>query len=185
MVTFPRFFPRMKARYDYGLLIFNLTFCLISLSGYRDDEVLDMVYSRISTIVIGGLNAVFVCFGICPVWAGDDLNKLVAANIEKLGVFLVGFGVEIFRLCGEGESKKASLQGFESIIDTITEEVSLVSITRRMKSEFRYLLFLSHFSHATLLSLHMFCRLILQDGNLAMARSGFGFPGNSTSRSEA
>lgn len=29
MVTFVRFFPRMKARYDYGLLIFILTFCLI------------------------------------------------------------------------------------------------------------------------------------------------------------
>ncbi|KAJ6384884.1 hypothetical protein OIU77_028148 [Salix suchowensis] len=65
MVTFARFFPRMKKRYDYGLLIFILTFCLISVSGY-------------------GMT-----------------------------------------------------------------------------------------------------RLILQDGNLAMARSGFGFPGNSTSRSEA
>ena len=86
MVTFARFFPRMKERYDYGLLIFILTFCLISLSGYRDDEVLDMVYSRISTIVIGGLTAVIVCVGICPVWAGDDLSKLVAANIEKRGV---------------------------------------------------------------------------------------------------
>lgn len=145
MVTFARFFPWMKERYDYGLLIFILTFCLISVSGNRDDEVLDMVYSRISTIVIGGLTAVIVCVGICPVWAGDDLSKLVAANIEKLGVFLEGFGVEVFRLSGEGESRKAaSLQGFESIIDTITEEESLVSITRRMKSEFRDLLLLSH-----------------------------------------
>ncbi|KAF9675240.1 hypothetical protein SADUNF_Sadunf09G0011500 [Salix dunnii] len=130
MVTFARFFPRMKARYDYGLLIFILTFCLISVSGYRVDEVLDMVYSRISTIVIGGLTAVFVCVGICPVLAGDDLNKLAAANIEKLGVFLEGLGVEIFRLCGEGESKKASLQGFESIIDTITKEESLANFAR-------------------------------------------------------
>ncbi|KAJ6691617.1 ALUMINUM ACTIVATED MALATE TRANSPORTER FAMILY PROTEIN [Salix purpurea] len=131
MVTFARFFPRMKERYDYGLLIFILTFCLISVSGYRDDEVLDMVYSRISTIVIGGLTAVIVCVGICPVWAGDDLSKLVAANIEKLGVFLEGFGVEVFRLSGEGESRKAaSLQGFESIIDTITEEESLANFAR-------------------------------------------------------
>ncbi|KAG5238110.1 aluminum-activated malate transporter [Salix suchowensis] len=95
MVTFARFFPRMKKRYDYGLLIFILT--------------------RISTIV-----AVIVCVGICPVWAGDDLSKLVAANIEKLGGFLE-----------EGESRKAaSLQGFESIIDTITEEESLANFAR-------------------------------------------------------
>ncbi|KAJ6670478.1 ALUMINUM-ACTIVATED MALATE TRANSPORTER 10 [Salix viminalis] len=80
-----RFFPRMKERYDYGLLIFILTFCLISVSGYRDDEQ------------------------------------------KTWGVF----GVEVFRESGEGESRKAaSLQGFESIIDTITEEESLANFAR-------------------------------------------------------
>ncbi|KAJ4724888.1 Aluminum-activated malate transporter [Melia azedarach] len=38
VVTFVRFFPKMKARYDYGLMVFILTFCLISVSGYREDE---------------------------------------------------------------------------------------------------------------------------------------------------
>ncbi|KAJ6309721.1 hypothetical protein OIU76_014621 [Salix suchowensis] len=98
MVTFARFFPRMKKRYDYGLLIFILTFCLISVSGYRDDEVLDMVYSR-------------------------DLHHCCRDCVR--------FGVEVFRLSGEGESRKAaSLQGFESIIDTITEEESLANFAR-------------------------------------------------------
>ncbi|GMP26690.1 hypothetical protein CsSME_00003030 [Camellia sinensis var. sinensis] len=66
VVTFIRFFPRMKARYDYGLLIFILTFCLISVSGYRDDEVLEMTHRRLSTILIGGASAVIVCVCICP-----------------------------------------------------------------------------------------------------------------------
>ncbi|CAL5413821.1 unnamed protein product [Camellia sinensis] len=65
VVTFIRFFPRMKARYDYGLLIFILTFCLISVSGYRDDEVLEMAHRRLSTILIGGASAVIVCVCIC------------------------------------------------------------------------------------------------------------------------
>ena len=89
-VTFIRFFPRMKARYDYGLLIFILTFCLISVSGYRDEEILEMAHKRASTILIGAFIAVFACVFICPVWAGDDLHNSVAKNIEKLGSFLEG-----------------------------------------------------------------------------------------------
>lgn len=89
-VTFLRFFPRMKARYDYGLLIFILTFCMITVSGYRDEELLEMAHQRISTILIGGFTAVAVCIFIFPVWAGDDLHNLVANNIEKLAIFLEG-----------------------------------------------------------------------------------------------
>lgn len=80
----------MKARYDYGLMIFILTFCLVSVSGYQDEEVLDLAHKRLTTILIGSAIAVFVSIGICPVWAGDDLHKLVVANLEKLGNFLEG-----------------------------------------------------------------------------------------------
>ncbi|KAL0558919.1 hypothetical protein IC582_003506 [Cucumis melo] len=43
--TFTRFFPKIKARYDYGMLIFILTFCMVSLSGYRDDEIAKLALS--------------------------------------------------------------------------------------------------------------------------------------------
>jgi hypothetical protein len=133
----------MKARYDYGLLIFILTFCLISVSGYRDDEVLDMAHKRVSTILIGGLTAVLVCICICPVWAGDDLHNLAATNIEKLGIFLEHFGVEFFRKPGEGESiKKASLQGYKSVLNSKNMEESLVSKNKELKppvSQFQFL----------------------------------------------
>ncbi|MBA0757689.1 hypothetical protein Gotri_020765 [Gossypium trilobum] len=109
-VSFIRFFPRMKVRYDYGLLIFMLTFCLISVSGYRDEEVLEMAHKRVSTILIGGFTAIFVCIFICPVWAGEDLHNLVANNLEKVASFLEGFGDEYFRKSSEPESNKASLQ---------------------------------------------------------------------------
>ncbi|THF94146.1 hypothetical protein TEA_022972 [Camellia sinensis var. sinensis] len=36
------------------------------LSGYRDDEVLEMAHRRLSTILIGGASAVIVCVCICP-----------------------------------------------------------------------------------------------------------------------
>lgn len=90
IVTFIRFFPEMKARYDYGLLILMLTFCLISVSGYRDDEVIHMAHKRVTTIIIGSITSVVICILICPVWIGEDLHKLVAGNLEKLGNFLEG-----------------------------------------------------------------------------------------------
>ncbi|KAK3024206.1 hypothetical protein RJ639_044811 [Escallonia herrerae] len=88
VVTFLRFFPKIKARYDYGLMIFILTFSLICVSGYQDDEVLDMAHKRLSTILIGGTVTVLVCISIYPVWAGDDLNTLLVSNLEKLADFL-------------------------------------------------------------------------------------------------
>lgn len=89
-MTFIRFFPRVKARYDYGLLIFILTFSLISVSGYREDEVLEMAHKRLSTILIGGSSTLFICVFICPIWAGDDLHNQVASNLDKLASFLEG-----------------------------------------------------------------------------------------------
>ncbi|XWS28512.1 hypothetical protein CRYUN_Cryun25bG0076000 [Craigia yunnanensis] len=87
IVNFMRFFPRMKARYDYGLFIFRLTFCLVSFSGYRDDQVLKMAHERVSTIIVGSCASIILCICICSVWIGEDLYHSVAANMEKLGNF--------------------------------------------------------------------------------------------------
>ncbi|GMI94675.1 hypothetical protein like AT1G08440 [Hibiscus trionum] len=129
-VSFLRFFPRMKVRYDYGLLMFILTFCLISVSGYRDEEVLRMAHKRVSTIIIGGFTAVFVCIFIYPIWAGHDLHNLAANNLENLATFLQGFGDEYFTKSSERESNKASLQGFKSILNSKQSEESLVNSAR-------------------------------------------------------
>ena len=89
-MSFFRFIPEIKARYDYGLMIFILTFCLVSVSGYRDDEVVHMAFRRLTTIIIGSCTSMIVCILICPVWIGVELHKLVAGNLEKLGNFLEG-----------------------------------------------------------------------------------------------
>ena len=90
IVSFIRFFPKVKARYDYGLLIFILTFSLISVSGFRDDEVLEMAHRRLSTIFIGGTACVMISIFVCPVWAGEELHYSIALNLEKLGESLEG-----------------------------------------------------------------------------------------------
>ena len=88
--TFVRFFPRVKARYDYGILIFILTFSLISVSGFREDEILDLAHKRLSTVIMGGVSCVLISIFICPVWAGQDLHSLLASNFDTLSRFLQG-----------------------------------------------------------------------------------------------
>lgn len=88
----------MKARYDYGMLIFILTFCLVSISGFRVGEIVDMAHKRLSTILIGASVCVIVSIFVCPVWAGEDLHKLVAQNMEKLGKFLEGKNSKLLRV---------------------------------------------------------------------------------------
>ncbi|CAN1772450.1 Aluminum-activated malate transporter 8 [Linum perenne] len=93
--TFMRFFPKIKARYDYGVLIFILTFALVTVSGYRVDELLTLAEQRVVTIIIGGATCMVVSICICPVWAGEDLHKLVSSNIDKLGCYLEGIYIYI------------------------------------------------------------------------------------------
>lgn len=96
--TFIRFLPKVKASYDYGMLIFILTFCLVSISGIRTNEIFELACMRILTIFIGGSTSVIVSILVYPVWAGEDLHKLVAQNIEKLGKFLEGTNLSPFTL---------------------------------------------------------------------------------------
>lgn len=85
-----RFSPQLKARYDYGMIIFILTFCLISLSDETGNELLEIAQERLLTIIIGSCIAIMVCIFICPVWIGEDLHRKIAGNIEKLADFLEG-----------------------------------------------------------------------------------------------
>ncbi|GMG98410.1 hypothetical protein Nepgr_000250 [Nepenthes gracilis] len=129
IVTFMRFFPRLKARYDYGLMIFILTFSLVSVSSYRSDEVIKFAEQRLSTIVIGGCITMLVCLFICPVWIGADLHNLIASNIDKLGSFLEGFGGEYFKLSdGKVKGDKSFLQAYKSVLSSKGTEENLANM---------------------------------------------------------
>ncbi|KAJ6406768.1 hypothetical protein OIU84_010308 [Salix udensis] len=48
--TFTRFFPRIKARYDYGVLIFILTFSLVSVSGVPSENLHNSAASNMENL---------------------------------------------------------------------------------------------------------------------------------------
>ncbi|KAL1566106.1 aluminum-activated malate transporter 8-like [Salvia divinorum] len=128
--TFTRFFPNVKRKYDYGVLIFILTFSLVAVSGYRVGEILELAHQRLSTIMIGGATCMIISVFVCPVWAGRDLHFLVAGNIEKLAAFLQGFGGELLAYGGDESGKnveKSFLKGYKSVLNSKATEESLAN----------------------------------------------------------
>uniref|UniRef100_A0A3Q7IL97 Aluminum-activated malate transporter n=1 Tax=Solanum lycopersicum TaxID=4081 RepID=A0A3Q7IL97_SOLLC len=117
--TFTRFFPHMKRRYDYGILIFVLTFSMVTVSGYRVDKILELAHQRLSTILIGAATCMIVSLIVCPVWAGEDLHKLIYTHLEKLANFLEGFGNEYFINSENDEIVKPSNEGFLGAYKTV------------------------------------------------------------------
>uniref|UniRef100_A0A803LX18 Aluminum-activated malate transporter n=1 Tax=Chenopodium quinoa TaxID=63459 RepID=A0A803LX18_CHEQI len=131
VMTFIRFFPKIKTRFDYGLSIFILTFSLICVSGYRTDEILDMASRRITTILIGTSTAVIVYVVICPVWAGSDLHSLAATNLEILADFFQEFGGEYLKASSDAFSKdnnKLTLDRLKKVVDSKNNVDSLFNL---------------------------------------------------------
>lgn len=79
-----RFVPTLKQRFEYGATIFLLTYALVGVSGYRVQDVAPMALQRLLTVSIGAFICVAVCALVSPVWAGQELQHLVARNIDKL-----------------------------------------------------------------------------------------------------
>ncbi|KAK2995625.1 hypothetical protein RJ640_015462 [Escallonia rubra] len=131
--TFTRFFPHIKKKYDYGVLIFILTFSLVAVSGYRVEKIIELAHQRLSTIIIGGATCMIISIFLCPVWAGEELHNLIALNLEKLATFLEGFGGEYFANSEDGKSAALSkddqscLVGYRSILNTKATEESLAN----------------------------------------------------------
>ncbi|XP_073027558.1 aluminum-activated malate transporter 2-like [Primulina eburnea] len=130
--TFIRFFPKVKARYDYGMLIFILTFSMVSISGLRTNEILELVQKRLSTVLIGAATCVVVSILVCPVWAGEDLHVLVAQNIDKLGNLLEGISDECFKTSEGGDSKneRSNLVSLNSVLDSKSNLENLANFAK-------------------------------------------------------
>nr|GMD42921.1 aluminum-activated malate transporter 8-like [Ipomoea batatas] len=124
--TFMRFIPGIKRKYDYGVMIFILTFTMVTVSGYRTEQIIRYAHQRLSMVAIGGVTSLLISVLVCPVWAGKDLQNLIAANIEKLGKSLEGFGSAYFRVLeGEGGGMAAFPQDYKSAFNSKASEDSL------------------------------------------------------------
>ncbi|KAG1354553.1 Aluminum-activated malate transporter 10 [Cocos nucifera] len=131
--TFSRFIPTVKARFDYGVMIFILTFSLVAVSGYRVDELLDLAQQRVSTIAIGISICLLVCILVCPVWAGEELHLHITRNMEKLADSLEACIEEYFMKDGAVDGKNScsqKSQGYKCVLNSKASEDSQANLAR-------------------------------------------------------
>lgn len=88
--SYVRFVPSIKKKYDYGVLIFLLTFNLIAVSSYRVDDIWKMAADRISTIVMGCVICLMMSLFIFPNWSGEDLHNSTISKLEGLAKSIEG-----------------------------------------------------------------------------------------------
>ncbi|KAJ1275810.1 hypothetical protein BS78_05G165300 [Paspalum vaginatum] len=131
--TFSRFIPEIKARYDYGVGIFILTFSLVAVSSYRVEELVPLALQRTSTILAGVAICLLTTVFVFPVWAGEDLHKLAAANLDKLADFLEGMESECF---GENACRSEDLEAkdflhvYKTVLGSKDKEESLCALAK-------------------------------------------------------
>ncbi|WJX15383.1 hypothetical protein P8452_05531 [Trifolium repens] len=130
VATYVRFIPYIKKNYDYGVMIFLLTFNLIIVSSYRVDNVLSMAKDRISTICIGvGLCLVMSLF-VFPNWSGEDLHKSTISKLEGLANSIEVTVVDYFYDSEKQENEDDSSEDpiykcYEAVLDSKAKDETL------------------------------------------------------------
>nr|AGI15324.1 mQUAC1 [Dionaea muscipula] len=82
--TYIRFIPYIKKNYDYGIVIFIMTFDLITVSSYRQENVLQTAKMRLYMMMIGCGISLFVSLFVFPFWSGEDLHTSTVSKLERL-----------------------------------------------------------------------------------------------------
>lgn len=88
--TYMRFIPSVRKYYDQGAIVFLAMYNLITVSGYRDQNMLHMIFQRLYVIAIGLGLCIIMSILILPNWSGKDLQNSIISKIEALSKSISG-----------------------------------------------------------------------------------------------
>uniref|UniRef100_A0A2N9GW61 Aluminum-activated malate transporter n=1 Tax=Fagus sylvatica TaxID=28930 RepID=A0A2N9GW61_FAGSY len=131
LATYTRLIPKIKKRYDYGVMIFLLTFNLVVVSGIRVEKVLQLARERLLTIGMGFAICIFISLLIFPIWASDELHDSMASKFEDLAHSIEGCLEGYFKFVSEKESKPtANFSSCKSILNSKLKDESLANFAK-------------------------------------------------------
>ncbi|KAF2551426.1 hypothetical protein F2Q68_00037107 [Brassica cretica] len=128
--TYIRFIPYIKKNYDYGVVIFLLTFNLITVSSYRVDSVITIAHDRFYTIVIGCGICLFMSLLVFPIWSGEDLHKTTVGKLQGLSRSIEACVSEYFEEKEKetSDSKDRIYEGYQAVLDSKSIDETLVNL---------------------------------------------------------
>ncbi|XP_010559291.1 PREDICTED: aluminum-activated malate transporter 12-like [Tarenaya hassleriana] len=133
LATYMRFIPYIKKNYEYGVVIFLLTFNLITVSSYRVDSVIKIAHERFVTIAIGCGICLFMSLLVFPIWSGEDLHKSTLSKLSGLSQSIEACVNEYFEdKDPEDKDKEPSsssedriYQGYKAVLDSKSTDETL------------------------------------------------------------
>ncbi|XP_027351059.1 aluminum-activated malate transporter 13-like [Abrus precatorius] len=129
LATYFRLVPSIKKRYDYGVMIFMLTFNLVVVSGVRAHvKVWEIARERLVTILMGFIVCICVSLFVFPLWASDELHDSIVSRFQDLANTIEACLGECTKLVGEKEDQ--SLNVCKSVLNSKSKDESLANFAK-------------------------------------------------------
>ncbi|KAL2323559.1 hypothetical protein Fmac_027938 [Flemingia macrophylla] len=133
MATYFRLFPSVRKRYDYGVMIFILTFNLVVVSGVRTEhqKVWEIARDRLLTMVMGFVVCISVSLLVFPLWASDELHDSIVSRFQGLANSLQDCLEEYVKFAAEKENKAGASFGIcKSLLDSKSKDELLANFAK-------------------------------------------------------